>query len=393
MNAAPIYLDNNATTRVADEVLTAMLPYFTEQYGNPSSIHAFGNKVARALKEARVQVQQLLGAAHDSEIIFTSGGTESNNTAIRSALQAYPQRKRIITTVVEHPAVLNLCKALQQQGYRVDYLPVDRYGRIDLDLYRALLAPDVAIVSVMWANNETGTLFPVEEMAEMARAAGVLFHTDAVQAAGKIPIDLKHTAIDMLSLSGHKFHAPKGIGVLYVRRGVRFHPLLLGGHQERGRRAGTENSAAIVGLGVAAVLAREALPYEMTAVKNLRDRLEQGILAQVPNVLVMGDPVNRLPNTTNIAFEYIEGEAILLLLNQHGIAASSGSACTSGTLEPSHVMRAMGIPHTAAHGTIRFSLSRFNTEAEIDRVLEVVPEIVRKLRALSPFWPKHQEAA
>jgi cysteine desulfurase len=381
-----IYLDNNATTRVDPEVVEAMLPFFTEQYGNPSSLHQFGNRVGAALKRARQQVQSLLGAEHDSEIIFTSCGTESDSTAILSALRAQPERKEIITTVVEHPAVVALCEHLEKEGYKVHRLKVDGKGRLDMREYMGLLSERVAIVSVMWANNESGTLFPVEEMAELARSAGVLFHTDAVQAVGKVPIDLKETAIDMLSLSGHKLHAPKGVGVLYLRRNTRFRPLLRGGHQERGRRAGTENTASIVGLGKACELALAHMEAEKTAVRALRDRLEQGILAAVPHCFVTGDPTNRLPNTSNIAFEYIEGEAILLLLNKQGIAASSGSACTSGSLEPSHVMRAMGIPYTAAHGTIRFSLSRYNTLEEVERVVAAVPPIVAQLRKLSPYW-------
>ena len=382
----PIYLDNNATTACDPAVVEAMLPYFTEQFGNASSMHSFGNKVAQGLKEARVAVQKLIGAEHDTEIVFTSCGTESDSTAILSALKAQPERNQIITTVVEHPAILALCEHLEKEGTVVHRLKVDKKGRLDLDEYKSLLSPRTAVVSVMWANNETGTLFPVEQMAAMARTVGAMFHTDAVQAVGKVPIDLKTTKIDMLSLSGHKLHAPKGIGVLYLRRNTRFRPLLRGGHQERGRRAGTENSASIVGLGKAAEQAMAHMEFENTEVKRLRDRLEAGILAQVPHAFVTGDPSNRLPNTANIAFEYVEGEAILLLLNKQGIAASSGSACTSGSLEPSHVMRAMGIPYTAAHGTIRFSLSRYNTEAEIDRVIEVVPPIIAQLRKLSPYW-------
>ncbi|HED18828.1 MAG TPA: cysteine desulfurase NifS [Gammaproteobacteria bacterium] len=383
---ADIYLDNNATTRVDPLVVEAMLPYFTEQFGNPSSMHSFGDKVGRAIKQARAQVQTLLGAEHDSEIVFTSCGTESDSTAILSALKAQPERKEIIITRVEHPAVLTLCEYLEKDGYTLHRLEVDSKGRLDLDVYRRLLSDRVAIVSIMWANNETGTLFPVLEMAELARAAGVMFHTDAVQAIGKVAIDLKNSAIDMLSVSGHKLHAPKGIGVLYLRRGTRFRPLLRGGHQERGRRAGTENAASIVGLGRAAELAMENLAYENSAVKILRDRLETGILDVVPNAFVTGDLDNRLPNTSNIAFEYIEGEAILMLLNRDGIAASSGSACTSGSLEPSHVMQAMGIPYTAAHGTVRFSLSRYNTREEIERVIQAVPPVMTKLRKLSPYW-------
>lgn len=383
---ADIYMDNNATTMVEPEVVAAMMPFFTQQFGNPSSMHSFGDKVGRAMKRARQQVQSLLGAEHDSEIIFTSCGTESDSTAILSALRAQPDRKEIITTVVEHPAVLTLCDYLEKDGYIVHRLEVDNRGRLDLDEYQKLLSDKVAIVSVMWANNESGTIFPVEKMAEMANAAGVMFHTDAVQAVGKVAIDLKNTKIDMLSVSGHKLHAPKGIGVLYLRRGTRFRPLLRGGHQERGRRAGTENTASIIALGKAAELAQQHMEYENTFVKAMRDRLEEGILAAVPNAFVTGDLDNRLPNTASIAFEYIEGEAILLLLNKAGIAASSGSACTSGSLEPSHVMRAMGIPYTAAHGTVRFSLSRFNTMEEVERVIEAVPPIIEQLRKLSPYW-------
>ncbi|MBW9267095.1 MAG: cysteine desulfurase NifS [Candidatus Thiodiazotropha sp. (ex. Lucinisca nassula)] len=384
--AEGIYLDNNATTMVVPEVVETMLPFFTEQFGNPSSLHRFGDKVGRALKQARKQVQALLGAEHDSEIIFTSCGTESDSTAILSALKAQPDRKEIITTVVEHPAVLTLCEHLEKEGYTVHYLKVDKKGRLDIQAYYKLLSDNVAIVSVMWANNESGTLFPVEEMAEMARSAGVMFHTDAVQAVGKLPVNLKETNIDMLSLSGHKLHAPKGIGVLYLRRGVRFRPLLRGGHQERGRRAGTENAASIIGLGRACEMALEAMDYEKSFVRAMRDRLEQGILEKVSHCFVTGDSNNRLPNTCNIAFEYIEGEAILLLLNKMGIAASSGSACTSGSLEPSHVMRAMDIPFTAAHGSVRFSLSRYNTMDEVERVIEALPPIVEQLRKLSPYW-------
>jgi len=392
MDLKPIYLDNNATTRVDPAVVEAMLPFFTEHFGNASSIHAFGSEVGKALKKARGQVQALLGAEHDSEIIFTSCGTESDSTAILSALKAQPERNTVITTVVEHPAILTLCDWLEKEGYIVHKLKVDKKGRLDMDEYKSLLHDRVAVVSAMWANNETGTIFPVEEMAALAAEKGIMFHTDAVQAVGKIPIDLKNSKIDMLSLSGHKLHAPKGIGVLYLRRGCRFRPLLRGGHQERGRRAGTENSASIVGLGLACEQAMQHMHFENTEVKRLRDKLEAGILSKVPRAFATGNPDNRLPNTSNIAFEFIEGEAILLLLNKFGIAASSGSACTSGSLEPSHVMRAMGIPYTAAHGTIRFSLSRYTTEAEVDRVIQVVPEIVAQLRKLSPYWGENGPA-
>ncbi|MAD47680.1 MAG: cysteine desulfurase NifS [Oceanospirillaceae bacterium] len=383
---ADIYLDNNATTMCDPDVVQELMPYFSEQFGNPSSLHSFGNKVGFAIKKARQQVQKLLGAEHDSEIIFTSCGSESDSTAILSALKAQPERKEIITTVVEHPAVLTLCEYLETEGYTVHKLKVDSKGNLDMDEYASLLTDKVAVVSVMWANNETGTIFPVLEMAEMADEKGIMFHTDAVQAVGKIPMNLADSKIHMLSLSGHKLHAPKGVGVLYLRRGVRFRPLLRGGHQERGRRAGTENTTGIVGLGKACELAMEHMEYENTAVAEMRDRLQEGILAAVPHSFVTGNPENRLPNTVNIAFEYIEGEAILLLMNKQGVAASSGSACTSGSLEPSHVMKAMGIPYTAAHGTVRFSLSRYNTPEEIERVIEAVPPIVAQLRKLSPYW-------
>jgi cysteine desulfurase len=383
----PVYLDNNATTKVDERVVAAMLPYFTEQFGNPSSIHSFGASVGGAVRAARKQVQALLGAEFDHEIVFTSGGTESDNMAILSALEAMPDRDEIITSKVEHPAVLSVCEHLEKTGRaRVNYIGVDSHGRLDLEAYRAALSDRTALVTLMWANNETGTMFPIDGLAEMAKAVGALFHTDAVQAVGKTPVALKGSAIDMLSLSGHKLHAPKGIGALYVKRGVRFKPLLRGGHQERGRRAGTENMPGIVALGKAAELAVEAMADERTRVKALRDRLEAGILQRIPNCFVNGDKYDRLPNTCNVAFEYVEGEAILLHLTRAGIAASSGSACTSGSLEPSHVLRAMNIPFTAAHGSIRFSFSRDSVEDDVDRVIEVLPGVMDKLRALSPFW-------
>ncbi|MHB8252061.1 MULTISPECIES: cysteine desulfurase NifS [Acidithiobacillus] len=381
------YMDNNATTRVDPRVLETILPYFSEYYGNPSSMHSFGGDVGKRLEEARASVQALLGVEHDSEIIFTSCGTESDNTAILSALAIQPSRREIITSVVEHPAILSLCDHLERhEGYKVHYIPVDRLGRISMEAYAAALSEQVAIVSMMYANNETGTIFPVETMARMAKEKGALFHTDAVQAVGKIVLNMQESAIDMLSLSGHKLHAPKGIGALYVRRGTRYRPMLRGGHQERGRRAGTENTTGIIALGLAADMALEHMEYENTVVRALRDRLEAGILAQVPYAFANGDPEHRLPNTSSISFEYIEGEAILMLLSRVGIAASSGSACTSGSLEPSHVLRAMDIPYTAAHGTIRFSLSRETTEAEVDWVIAQTPPIVEQLRRLSPYW-------
>ena len=381
-----IYLDNNATTKVDPMAVEAMLPLFSQQFGNPSSIHSFGDQVGAKLKVARKQVADLIGALHDSEVIFTSCATESTTTAIYSALKVHADRKEIITTMVEHPATLDVCEQLEREGYTIHRLKVNNKGQLDLEEYKRVLSDKVALVTVMWGNNETGTLFPVPEMAKLAHEKGVMFHTDAVQVIGKIPVDVQDTDIDMLSFSGHKLHAPKGIGALYVRRGVRYRPLLRGGHQERGRRAGTENSASIVAFGIAAEQAELHLDTINGKIKALRDKLEQGILAQVPHCFVTGDPDNRVGNTSNIAFEYVEGEAILMFLNQHGIAASSGSACTSGSLEPSHVMQAMGIPFTAAHGTIRFSLSRYTTEKEIDKVIEAVPEIIEKLRAFSPYW-------
>ena len=384
-----VYFDNNATTRVDPRVVESMLPFFTEQFGNPSSMHSFGAKVGAAVNGARGELQSLLGAEYDHEIMFTSGGTESDNAAILSALEANPRRREIVTSAVEHPAVLSLCAWLEKsKGVRVHVIPVDSKGRLDLDAYEAALSDRVAIVSIMWANNETGTIFPVAALAEKARAVGALFHTDAVQAVGKIAMDIKSTAIDMLSLSGHKLHAPKGIGALYVRRGVRFRPQIKGGHQERGRRAGTENTPAIVGLGKAASLAMAYMGEENTRVRGLRDRLEKGLIQRIGHSFVNGDPDNRLPNTANVAFEFIEGEGILLLLNKEGVAASSGSACTSGSLEPSHVLRAMKIPYTAAHGAIRFSLSRDSADDDVDHVLTVMPGIVDKLRGISPFWSK-----
>jgi cysteine desulfurase len=383
-----VYMDNNATTMVAPEVVEEMMPYLTDFYGNPSSMYTFGGVVGEALKLARKRVADLLGADPE-EITFTSCGTESDSTAVLSALQANPEKRHIITTRVEHPAIKNLCETLDTltgHKHRVTRLKVDDEGMIDLKEYEAALTDDTAIVSVMWANNETGVLFPVEEMARMAKQRGVLFHTDAVQAVGKIPINLKELDIDFLSLSGHKLHAPKGVGVLYVKRGTAFVPFLSGGHQEKGRRGGTENVASIVGLGKACELAALKMEEENTRVKQLRDKLEKGLLETIPKSLLNGHKDQRLPNTSNISFEYVEGEAILLHMNRYNICASSGSACTSGSLEPSHVLRAMGVPFTAAHGSIRFSLSVYNTEEEIDFVLEKMPAIIDSLRQMSPFW-------
>ncbi|SPF41652.1 cysteine desulfurase (tRNA sulfurtransferase), PLP-dependent [Syntrophobacter sp. SbD1] len=381
----PIYLDNNATSQVAPEVMEAMLPYFHELYGNPSSMHSFGGQVMKQIRKAREQLGALLGASPE-EIIFTSCGTESDNAAIHSALASCPDKRHIVTSRVEHPAVRALCAHLATQGYRLTELPVDGEGRLDMEHYKRALTPDTAIVSLMWANNETGVVFPVEKAAEIARERHILFHTDAVQAVGKIPINLANTHIDMLSLSGHKLHAPKGIGVLYLRKGTKFSPFLIGGHQERGRRGGTEATPSIIGLGVAAELAQKKMDIENTFVKELRDRLEKSILEIIPNSKVNGDRASRLPNTTNISFEFVEGEGILLLMDEYGICASSGSACTSGSLQPSHVLRAMGIPFTMAHGSIRFSLSVYNTDEEIDFVIEKLPPIIDTLRSMSPYW-------
>ncbi len=381
-----IYMDNNATTKVDEAVFEEMKPYFTSLYGNPSSMHTFGGQVGKKIEEAREKVTRLIGAQYTTEIIFTSCGTESDSTAIFSALQAYPERKEIITTRVEHPAIMSLAPHLEKQGIVVIQLKVDKYGNLDLDEYDRYLNENTALVTVMTANNETGVIFPVEKMAQMAKERGVLFHTDAVQAAGKIPINMNNSAINMLSISGHKLHAPKGVGALYLRRGTRFRPFLRGGHQERNRRSGTENVTSIIGLGKAAEIAQVHIELENARVKEMRDRLEEEILKRVPRTILNGDKNNRLPNTTNISFEFVEGEGILLLLNDLGIAASSGSACTSGSLEPSHVLRAMGVPFTAAHGSIRFSLSRYNIMEEIDYVIENLPPVIENLRTISPYW-------
>ena len=386
-----IYFDNNATTKVAPEVVEAMLPFLTDFYANPSSIHRFGGQLATHLETAREQTAAMLGAAYPSEILFTSCGTESDSAAILSAVSCCPKRKKIVTSCVEHPAILNLCRDLERKGYRIAEIPVDAKGRLDMERAREMIDDDTVIVSVMWANNETGNIHPVAELAELAHRAGALFHTDAVQAAGKIPFKLKDMNIDMLSISGHKFHSPKGVGALYIKRGTRFHPFIIGGHQENGRRAGTENIASIVGMGKAAELALAHVNDENTRVKALRDKLEQTVLNTIPCVRVNGDPASRLPNTANISFEYIEGESILMLLDLDGICASSGSACTTGSLEPSHVMRAMGVPYTAAHGAIRFSFSRYNTEQEVDFVLSKLPPVIERLRKISPYWNKREK--
>ena len=377
-----IYLDNNATTRTDPAVVDAMLPFFSQQFGNASSSHAFGSDVAGAIRQARRSLQALLGAAVDHEIVFTSGGTESDNTAILSALATQEGRDEIVTTAVEHPAVLTLVEQLAGRGIKTHLIAVDSCGRLDTESYRRALGPRTAIASVMWANNETGTIFPVEFLAKMARAAGALFHTDAVQAVGRVPIDLKGSEIDMLSLSGHKLHGPKGVGALYLRKGTPFKPLISGGPQERRRRGGTENVPGIVGLGKAAELAAAFLDEERVRVGALRDRLEQGVL-RLGQCVALGDIRNRLPNTANIAFAHLEGEAIVHRLNRAGIAASLGSACSSGSMEPSHVLRAMNVPPECLRGAVRFSLSRETTTDQIDRTVHELSDIVASLRAMS----------
>ena len=382
-----IYMDNNATTRVAPEVVEAMMPYLTEFYGNPSSMHNFGAEAGRGLSQARDQVANLVNARAANEVIFTAGGSESDNLGIVGTLRAFPDKKHVVTSAVEHPAVLGLCRDLEMRhGYEVDFIGVDSDGSLDLDELRSKVRKDTAVVSIMMANNETGVLFDTAAIGEIVKEKGSVFHVDAVQAAGKLPLDMqKLDTVDMLSISGHKLHAPKGVGALYVRKGTRLRPLIVGGHQERGRRAGTENVASCVALGAACQLAEMHRGDENTRVKGLRDRLETKILPSVPDCRVNGAADPRLPNTSNISFDFIEGEGILLLLDRAGIAASSGSACTSGSLEPSHVLKAMGVPFISAHGSIRFSLSRFNTEAEVDYVAQVVPRIIERLRKITPF--------
>ena len=386
-----VYFDNNATTQVAPEVRDAMLPFFGELYGNPSSMHAFGGSVAKHVDAAREDVARFLNADPD-EIIFTSCATESNNSAIRGTADYFGRDLKVITTAVEHPAVLQPCRRLKALGHEVVELPVDSTGQLDLaqleaELSKPSTSKPATLVSIMWANNETGVLFPIEKVAEICRAHGAILHTDAVQVAGKIPVDVKKVPVDMLSMSGHKFHAPKGVGIFYVRKGTKLKPFMLGGHQERTRRAGTENVPYIVGLAKACELARLGMADETVKLTALRDKLEAGILASCPNVRVNGDRTHRLPNTLNVSFEYIEGEAIAYHLSDLGICISTGSACASGSLDPSHVIRAMGVPFTAVHGSVRFSLSRYNTMDEVDYVLEKLPPVIRNLRELSPFGP------
>ena len=384
-----VYADNNATTRVDDEVLEEMLPYFKEFYGNPSSIHTFGRQVSSKMDLARERVASILGA-DTSEIVFTSCGTESNNYAIHCSLEAHPDKKHVITTKVEHPAVLNVCKYFGKNGYDVTELNVNKDGMLDQDELRDSIRDDTAIVSIMHANNETGVIFPIEEIGKIVKEKGVIFHCDAVQAIGKIPVNLKNSSIDLLSMSGHKLHAPKGVGVLFIRKGVRIDPLIIGGHQEDNRRSGTENVPYIIGLGKACEIAEGFVKEEQKEVRRLRDKLEKGIKDQLTHVAISGENSERLPNTSNVSFEYVEGEATLLLLDMAGIATSSGSACTTGSAEPSHVLQAMGIPPVTSRGTIRFSLSRYSTEDDVDYILEKLVPIVKRLQSLSPLFDDSQ---
>jgi cysteine desulfurase len=382
-----VYADNNATTRVADEALDAMLPFLRDAYGNPSSMYALAFEPKHAVERARAQTAALINAAHPDEIVFTSCGTESDNYAIFGVLAVRPDKRHVIMSSVEHPAIFNLTETLQRRGCRVTHVPVDAQGLLDLDALRAAVCDETALISVMWANNETGVVSPVAEACAIAREHGVVFHTDAVQAVGKLPVDVQATDVDLLALSGHKFHAPKGVGALYIKRGTRTRPFFVGGHQEHGRRAGTENVPGIVALGAAAELAGEFIQDEVTRVKALRDKLETELLARIPESHRNGHAELRTPNTTNITFKYVEGEAILLLMSDAGICASSGSACTSGSLEPSHVLRAMGVGHELAHSAVRFSLSRYTTAADVDHIIEHLPPIIERLRLMSPFTP------
>ena len=387
-----VYLDNNATTKVDEKVLEAMLPYFKEEYANPSSMYNFAKTSSNAIVEARGIIKDFVNAKDEKEILFTSCGSESANTAIRGVLNYNKNKKHIITTKVEHPCVLNLYKTLEKQGYKVDYIGVNSNGELSLEELEAAINEDTALVSVMWANNETGVIYPIKKISEIIKSKNkeTKFFVDAVQVAGKIPIDVQENGIDLLGISGHKFHAPKGIGALYVNSKTMITPLIIGGHQERGKRAGTENTPYIVGLAKAAQLAQDGLQYEITEVKRLRDKLESNILKRIYNARINTGIADRVPNTTNIGFEYIEGELILLHLSDLGICASSGSACTSGSLEPSHVLRAMNVPFTAIHGSIRWSLSRFTTEKEIDYVIEKLPGIIEKVTSISPYQKELQ---
>ncbi len=391
-----IYLDNNATTPVAPEVVEAMMPFLTGEYFNPSSMYEAARGPADAIAEARRTIAKLLGNARPPEILFTSCASESNNTAVFGTIAANPERRHIITTAVEHPAVYEVGKDLDRRGFEVDFVPVDTQGRVDKTEFVRTLRPDTLLVSVMHANNETGVIFPVEELSRITKETdpSIVFHTDATQTVGKLPIDLRGSFanVDLLSFSGHKLHAPKGIGALFIRRGTRCRPFLLGGHQEDGRRAGTENVAFIVGLARALELAMERIDADTPRITAQRDRLQRELVERIPYLEVNGGEAPRLDNTLNVACHFIEGEGILYQLSEHGICASSGSACTSGSLEPSHVLRSMQVPFTAVHGSVRFSLSHYTTDAEIDTVIEVFPEIVASLRRLSPYWDATKNA-
>jgi cysteine desulfurase len=394
-SAGAVYLDNNATTRVAPEVLEAMMPYLTTEYFNPSSAYERAQPVAAALKNSRQTLAGFLGGAEPDEIVFTSCATESVNAAIRGAVKAAPDRRHIVTTSVEHPAVLEVCREMAASGLDVTFLPVDRSGNLDVRHFIRALRSDTLLAAIMHANNETGVIFPIEELSRITKETDpeILFFTDATQTAGKLDLDRRGSLrnVDMLALSGHKMHAPKGVGALYVKRGTRWRPVMVGGHQESGRRAGTENVAYIVGLARAAGLARENHEADERRIRALRDRLERELTARIPALQINGKDAPRLPNTLSISVHFIEGEGMLYLLNDRGICASSGSACTSGSLEPSHVLKAMRIPFTAVHGSVRFSLSRYNTEREIDRVIDAFPSIVANLRRLSPYWDQQHD--
>ncbi len=384
------YFDNNATTAVAAEVVEAMMPFLTNRWGNPSSAYSFGSNVAKDVAVARSKVAALINA-EPKELVFTSCGTECNNSAIHSALVMQPERRHVVMTSVEHSANINFGEYLQRRGYDVTFLPVESDGSLDLHLLDQSIRPDTAIVSVMWANNETGVIFPVEEIAAICRSKGVLFHTDAVQAAGKVPIDVQSIGVDYLSLSAHKLHAPKGIGMLYVKRHSHYQPYIIGGHQERGRRGGTENVAGIVGFGRAAELALERMSPESARIRAMRDRLEQEVLTKITHTTRNGAQEPRLPNTTNLVFGFVEAEAVLMMLDQRGIFVSSGSACTTGSVEPSHVLTAMGVQPMQARGSLRFSLGFYNTEQEVDYLLKHLPEIIQKLRTISPLTAEHPD--
>jgi len=385
------YLDNNATTPVDERVKEAMLPYLGEAFFNPSSVYTPAREVRKAIETARERLANLLNADPE-EIIFTSGGTEADNIAIKGTAFALAEKgKHIITSAIEHPAVLNTCKFLERVGFSVSYVPVDRYGIVDMDHLKESIRDDTILISIMYANNEIGTIQPIEEIASIARERGIYFHTDAVQVIGKFPVDVKVLGVDFLALSAHKFYGPKGVGALYVRKGVRFRPLVHGGHQERGLRGGTENVAGIVGFGEAAKIASEEMEVEEKRLRPLRDALENGILEKIPEVIVNGHPEQRLYNTLNVCIRYVEGESVLLMLDREGICVSTGSACSSGSLEPSHVLLAIGLSHEVAHGSIRFSIGKFNTEEDIDKVLSVVPPIVERLREISPLWNKEEK--